>query len=124
MPLFPCRLCGKIFTSSGGRTCPACHARLDDLYPRVRRYLRDYPKVNFNVEAVAEEMETDIRDIQSLVDMGYLDRDIGRQTSSDEVKRQKLAKEFEDSVKQMKDTSPQSKSPVSYGQQRYGDKKK
>jgi len=90
----------------------------------VRRYLRDNPKVNFNVEAVAEEMETDIRDIQSLVDMGYLDRDIGRQTSSDEVKRQKLAKEFEDSVKQMKDTSPQSKSPVSYGQQRYGDKKK
>jgi len=90
----------------------------------VRKYLRDNPKVNFNVEAIAEEMEADIRDIQSLVDMGYLDRDVGRQTSSEEVKRQKLAKEFEDSLKQMKDASATNKGPVSYGQQRYGDKKK
>ena len=124
MPLFPCRLCGKVFTSSGGRTCPSCLARLDELYPRVRRYLRDNPKVNFNVEAVAEEMGTDIRDIQSLVDLGYLDRDIGKQTSTEEARRQKLAKEFEGSLKQMKDTAAQSKGPVSYGQQRYGDKKK
>ena len=124
MPLNPCKLCGKVFTSAGGRTCPACHARLDELYPRVRKYLRDNPKVNFNVETIAEDMEADIRDVQSLVDMGYLDRDVGRQTSSEEVKRQKLAKEFEDSLKQMKDASATNKGPVSYGQQRYGDKKK
>ena len=124
MPLLPCRLCGKVFTSSGGRTCSACHTRLDELYPRVRRYLRDNPKVNFNVEAIAEEMEADIRDVQSLVDMGYLDRDVGKQTNTEETKRQKLAKEFEDSLKQMKDTPATNKAPVSYGQQRYGDKKK
>ena len=123
MPLLPCRLCGKVFTSSGGRTCPACHARLDELYPRVRQHLRDNPKKAFNVEMVADAMEVDIRDVQGLVDLGYLDRDIGWQADPETLKRQKLAQEFEASLKQMKDTS-QHKGPVSYGQQRYGDKKK
>lgn len=127
MPLLSCRLCGKVFTSSGGRTCSACIARLDELYPRVREYLRDNPKIAFNVERVADALEVDIRDIQALADMGYLDRDIGMQDDSETLKRQKLAQEFESSLKQMKDTSRPSaaKSPsVSYGQQRYGDKGK
>jgi hypothetical protein len=121
-------LCGKIFTSSGGRTCPACHARLDEIYPRVRQYLRDNPKVNFNVEMVAEALDTDIRDIQSLVDMGYLDRDIGRQTDPETLKRQKLAQEFESSLQQMKEASAMRGSAknaaASYGQHRYGEKDK
>ena len=127
MPLITCRLCGKIFTSSGGRTCSACHLRLDELYPRVRQYLRDNPKVNFNVEMVADALDTDIRDIQSLVDMGYLERDIGTQTDPETARRQKLAQEFESSLKQMKDASGHRDAPkgaVSYGQQRYGDKGK
>ena len=124
MPLLTCRLCGKLFTSSGGRTCPACHTRLDELYPRVREYLRDNPKVGFNVESVANEMEVDIRDVQGLVDLGYLDRDVDKQASADAAKRQKLAQEFENSLKQMKDSSAQPTKTVTYGQQRYGDKKK
>ena len=124
MPLLTCRLCGKLFTSSGGRTCPACHTRLDELYPRVREYLRDNPKVAFNVETIAEELEVDIRDIQGLVDLGYLDRDLDTQASADTAKRQKLAQEFENSLKQMKDSSAQPVKTVTYGQQRYGDKKK
>ena len=123
MPLLTCRLCGKLFMSSGGRTCQGCHTRLDDLYPRVREYLRDHPKVAFNVESIAEELEVDIRDIQGLVDLGYLDRDVGNQTDANAAKKQKLAQEFENSLKQMKETSSQGKS-VSYGQHRYGDKKK
>ena len=122
MPLISCKLCGKIFTSSGGRTCPACHTRLDELYPRVREYLRDNPKVGFNVETIAEYIDADIRDVQSLVDMGYLDRDVNRQTDAATVQRQKLAKEFEDSLKQMKEASQKTKT-VTYGQQRYADKK-
>ncbi|MCL2010945.1 MAG: hypothetical protein FWG71_10450 [Synergistaceae bacterium] len=129
MPLLSCRLCGKIFTSSGGRTCSACHARLDKLYPRVREYLRDNPSVGFNVEMVSEALEVDIRDVQGLVDLGYLSRDIGRQTDVDTLRRQKLAQEFESSLKQMRDTSDQrgdvgKSSAASYGQQRYGDKGK
>jgi len=94
----------------------------------VREYLRDNSKVDFNVETIAEEMEVDIRDIQSLVDQGYLDRDLAKQTSSDVTRRQKLAQEFENSLKQMKDAtvrqSAAKNAAASYGQQRYGDKEK
>jgi len=129
MPLLSCRLCGKVFTSPGGRTCPACIERLDELYPKVRAYLRDNPKKAFNVEKVAEALEVDIREIQGLADLGYLDRDIGPQDDPDTLKRQKLAQEFESSIKQMKDTSRPSAAKgtshsSSYGQQRYGDKSK
>jgi hypothetical protein len=104
-----------------------CLSRLDELYPRVREYLRDNPKVGFNVETLAEEMKADIRDVQALADMGYLDRDVSRHTDSETALRQKLAKEFEDSLKQMKDASAfrePAKSAASYGQQRYGEKGK
>jgi len=90
----------------------------------VREYLRDNSKMDFNVETVAEEMNVDIRDVQDLVDMGYLDRDLGRQASSDTLRRQKLAKEFENSLKQMKEDASKGKAAVTYGQQRYGDKDK
>jgi hypothetical protein len=102
-------------------------SRLDELYPKVREYLRDNPKVGFNIETLSQEMGADVRDIQALVDMGYLDRDPERRVDSETVARQKLAKEFEESLKQMKnspafrDASP---SAASYGQQRYGDKDK
>ena len=128
MPLAPCRLCGKIFTSPGGRTCPSCLASLDELYPRVRAYLRDNPKETFNIEMVAEKLEVDIRVIQGLVDMGYLDRDVGRQTDADTLRRQKLAQEFESSLKQLKTSAAANQrdalKTASYGQQRYGDKDK
>ena len=125
MPLLSCRLCGKIFSSPGGRTCSVCHSRLDELYPRVREYLRDNPKVAFNVDTVADAMEVDIRDVQGLVDLGYLARDMDKNDDPDNARRQKLAQEFENSLKQMRDTSQRDLSKVaSYGQQRYGDKSK
>ena len=128
MPMLSCRLCGKIFTSSGGRTCSACISRLDELYPRVRTYLRDNPEVGFNVEMVAEALEVDIRDVQGLADLGYLDRDIGRQTDPETLRRQKLVQQFESSLKEMKDTTARQdaakSAAASYGQQRYGDKGK
>jgi hypothetical protein len=102
-------------------------SRIDDLYPKVRDYLRDNPKIDFNVETLSEELDADIRDIQALVDMGYLDRDVDRRTDRATTNRQKLVKEFEDSLKQMKDSSAfreSAKNVASYGQQRYGEKEK
>ena len=128
MPLLSCRLCGKIFTSAGGRTCPACLARLDELYPKVREFLRDNPKAEFNVETLSDELDVDIRDVQALVDMGYLDRDLDRSARSEDANRQQLAKEFENSLKQMKAASSHhdaaKNAAASYGQQRYGEKDK
>jgi hypothetical protein len=101
--------------------------RLDELYPKVRQYLRDHPKDALNVDTLSEEMEADIRDIQALVDMGYLDRDFDRSTDKQTLNRQKLAKEFEASLQQMRDASASrgsAKDAASYGQQRYGEKEK
>jgi hypothetical protein len=129
MALLTCRLCGKLFTSAGDKTCPACIAHLDQLYPEVREFLRDRAKTDFNVEEVATEMNVDIRYIQALVDKGYLDRDADRRTlDREDVTRQKLARELENSLKQMKDSAARREaaknSVVSYGQQRYGEKDK
>ena len=126
MPLLSCRLCGKLFTSAGGRTRSVCVERLDMLYPRVRTFLRDHPDIEFNVDTLADEMEVDIRDIQTLVDLGYLDRDLGRNMQKEDTGKQRLIKELEDSLKQMKTDSERRNSPqsLSYGQQRYGEKEK
>jgi hypothetical protein len=126
MPLLSCKLCGKLFTSAGGRTCSACLDRLDGLYPKLREFLRDNPKVGFNVETLAEALEMDIRDVQALVDMGYLDRNLDKSGQSADADRQKLAKEFEQSLKQMHDSAAHhdTQHTASYGQQRYGDKKR
>ncbi|MDR1732520.1 MAG: hypothetical protein LBR61_10565 [Synergistaceae bacterium] len=125
MPLLTCKLCGKLFTSAGGRTCPACLDRLDELYPRLREFLRDNPKVGFNVETLSSTLGADIRDVQALVDMGYLDRNLDKDAHSAEKEREKLAKEFEQSLKDLKDTTAHhhgAQHTASYGQQRYGDK--
>jgi hypothetical protein len=130
MALLTCKLCGKLLTSSSGdRICPACLARLDQIYPDVREFLRDHSKSEFNVEEVAEGLDLDIRDVQALVDKGYLDRDVDGGTSSrEDLNRQKLARELENSLKQMKDSAARREaaksSVVSYGRERYGEKDK
>ena len=126
MPLLTCKLCGKVFSTPGGRTCPECLKKIDDLYPRVREYLRDNPKIDFNVDSLADALETDIRYVQALTDMGYLDRDLDKRAASNMENRQKLAQEFENTLKQMKQTSARdlNKNVASYGEQRYGERNK
>ena len=120
MALLSCKLCGNVFASSGCRTCQVCRERLDELYPRVRGYLREHSKVDFSVETIADEMDIPIRYIHELVSLGYLDLKVDRQTDSDALKRQKLAKEFENLLKQTKSTLKNHVSTKTYGQQRYG----
>ncbi|MDR2174735.1 MAG: hypothetical protein LBO82_02210 [Synergistaceae bacterium] len=131
MALLTCKLCGKLLTSisSGDRICPVCLARLDQLYPDVREFLRDHPKDEFNLEDVAEGLDVDIRYIQALVDKGYLDRDTDKRAlDREDPSRQKLAKELENSLKQMKDSASRREaarsSVISYGRERYGEKDK
>jgi hypothetical protein len=101
--------------------------QIDELYPKVREYLRDHPKNTLNVETLSEQMGADIRYIQAMVDMGYLDRDLDRAADRGTLDRQKLAKEFEASLRQMKNASASRdalKGAASYGQQRHGEKEK
>ena len=124
MALVTCKLCRKVFTAAGVRTCPDCKKRLDDLYMKVRDFLRDNPKMEFNVDTLSASLDADIRDIQALVDMGYLDRDFKANLSGEESSRQKLALELEKSLNEMKAAaaSHAQKGAVTYGQQLYSDK--
>ena len=124
MALITCRLCRKIFTAVGGRTCPDCKKRLDELYKKVRDFLRDNSKLKFNVDALSESLGADIRDVQALVDMGYLDRDFKANLSDEDSSRQRLALELEQSLNKMKAAvaSHAQKGAVTYGQQLYSDK--
>lgn len=125
MALVTCKLCRKIFTAAGGRTCPECKKRLDELYMKVRDFLRDNPKLEMHLDTLSESLNVDIREIQALVDMGYLDRDAEALSSNEESSRQKLALEFEKSLGEMRAAAASqalSKASVSYGQQLYSDK--
>ena len=122
--ILSCRLCKKNFISFGSRTCTECYARLDRLYPIVREYLRDNHGKDFDAQMVADTLKIDILDIKGLIDLGYLDRDIKFPVDPETLKRQRLAKEIQDSLKQMENTSSNTTSrntAASYGQQ-FGNK--
>ncbi len=125
MALITCKLCGKVFTATGGRNCPECLRKLDDIYPIVREFIRNNPKTSMNVDDLSKELDIDIKDLQAMVDMGYLDRDVDRKALAEESGRQKLALEFEKSLNAMKAAqSNKPKGPVTYGQELYNKKRK
>jgi len=126
--LITCKLCGRLYDATRGKICSQCLDELDELYPRVREFIRDHSKTNFSVDSLAEDMDVDILRMQSLVDLGYLDRDVPGISGADEEKRKK-----EELLQQLKGTLNTSarrerqtdeKSARMYGQERYGTGKK
>jgi hypothetical protein len=41
-----CRQCGKLFTSLGSDTCPACAEEMDECFRKVKNYVYDHPDAN------------------------------------------------------------------------------
>lgn len=103
MSLGRCRLCGKLYdTSKGSRSlCPACLTRLENMYTGVHDYLRTHSLKSLDVRVLAGELNMRPQDIQLLMDMGFLERDI--QTYSNlHTERQELAKKFNSAIDRMK----------------------
>ena len=129
MSLITCKLCGRLFDATRGKICTQCLEELDELYPKVREYIRDHSKDQFSVDSLSEDMGIDIMLIQSLVDQGYLDRDVPGISGVDEEQKKK-----ESLVRQLKDSlnanAPKKDRPIddnvskTYGQERYGSGKK
>ncbi len=128
MSLITCKLCGRLYDAARGKICSQCLDELNDLYPKVREFIRDRSKSDFSVDSLAEDMGVDILRIQSLVDLGYLDRDVPGISGADEEKRKK-----EELLQQLKETlntsAPREKQSDEkgfrmYGQERYGTGKK
>ena len=101
MPLKKCRLCEKIFTEGGrDNVCPLCLRRLEELYAEVHEYMRDNEDEDFDVYKLAEAMEVSTVDIQALVDLGYIERDLGLYGTR-ETERSKLAQAFSREIDKM-----------------------
>ena len=126
MNLVTCKLCGRLFSANRGRICTTCLDEIDGLYPKVREFLRDHSKENFNVEQIADGMDLDIRFVQALVELGYLDRGIGADPEAEEEKRRKetLARQLQASLENSASAKASENMGKMYGQQRYGTGKK
>ncbi|MBR2207991.1 MAG: hypothetical protein IJ859_04185 [Synergistaceae bacterium] len=111
MELVRCRLCGNLRANGSDhyRICRNCRHRLDDIYGRVHEYLRDNEDDDFDIYRLGEAMDIDTADIQALVDLGYLERDLKTYGSRKATDREKLAAEFSGELQKMK------KTPTSYG---------
>ena len=102
MALIKCRLCGMLFNSERRKYCPNCVRKLDALYGRVHEYMRDNEDEDFDIYTLAEAMEITTQEVQALVELGYIERDLqtyGKKKKSD---RQKLAEEFSGELEKMK----------------------
>ena len=79
MALVKCRLCGMLYDAPNipkHKICPNCIRRLDELYGHVHEYMRDNEDENFDIYKLAEAMDLDTADVQALVDLGYIERDL------------------------------------------------
>ena len=109
MRLTTCRLCARAFPSDGPTACPQCAEKLDSLFRQVREYLRDNPQKALNAEALAAELGIDIRYVQALIHMGYLER-LGVAEPEDEAtKKMDLARQLQASLSKSAGTTGDSR---------------
>jgi len=118
--LTTCRLCARAFPSDGPTACPQCAEKLDSLFRQVREYLRDNPGKALNAEALAAELEIDIRYVQALIEMGYLERNA---SAGETEAKQGLVGKLRASAAKSAGT-PKELSAGMYARNKYGDKGK
>lgn len=103
MPLNECKLCRKIYNGfEGQKICPACVRRLEEIYGRVHEYMRDNADKDFDIDTLADEMEISPIDVQALVDLGYIERDLQTYSRDKKGSRQKLAEAINGEVEKLK----------------------
>lgn len=74
MALVTCRMCKRVFINSPEEetTCAECMAKLQELYPIVRNFLRDNEKTSFTAYDISKMLNIDIRNIEGLVALGLI----------------------------------------------------
>ena len=101
--LTECKLCRRIYNGlEGQRICGDCIRRLESIYGRVHEYMRDNQDKNFDLDMLADEMEISPVDIQALVDLGYIERDMQTYSRDKTGTRQKLAEALNVEVEKLK----------------------
>lgn len=103
MALVECKLCRRIYNGfEGQRICANCIRRLEEIYGHVHEYMRDNQDKNFDLETLADEMDISPVDIQALVDLGYIERDLQTYSKDKKGTRQKLAEAINAEAEKLK----------------------
>lgn len=113
MEITGCKLCGRIVNAEGTRICRNCMHRLEGVYSNIHNYMRDNPDETFDIERLAEDLGINPADIQALIELGYIDREIAENSARAKARRELagiLANELEDMKK---------KKVTSYGGSKY-----
>jgi hypothetical protein len=119
MEMTTCNVCGKVFGSSSGSTCPSCRKLLDIVYNKARTYLRDNPGKVLNSAELSKAVGEDKKLLDILIVEGRFDGGDSPKTDESEVekRRRKLLKEIENNL-----SFPTKKGSASttYGSDRHG----
>ena len=104
MALVKCRLCGMLYDDSAPRhrICGNCIRRLEELYGQVHEYMRDNKDDDFDIYTLADDLNMDTADIQALVDLGYIERDLQTYSRRKTGPRGKLAEELNNELEKMR----------------------
>ena len=69
--VYTCRHCKKLFTSAVRRqVCEECAKKEEELFRRIKEYLRQYP--NSNAMQIAEGLEINVMSVLYFIDEGRL----------------------------------------------------
>jgi hypothetical protein len=72
--LVVCETCKRAFINGQDeKLCPECTARLNELYPLVRNFLRNHEKNLYTAQEVSKILGIDMRDVEGLVTLGLID---------------------------------------------------
>ena len=111
MGLVRCRLCGLLYEAGGRnqRICRNCLQRLEELYGRVHEYMRDNEDEDFDIYTLADALDISTADVQALVDLGYIERDLQTYGKNKKGTREELAEKINGELEKMK------RPPTTYG---------
>ena len=102
MGITGCKLCGRIVSTEGTRICRSCMRRLEEVYSDIHNYMRDNPDETFDIEKLSEDLDVNPADIQTLIELGYIDREIAENSRTERARRELagiLTNEIEDMKK-------------------------
>lgn len=122
MEMTKCILCGKVFGSTGKKTCSACRKQMDVLYEKARNYLRDHPKEELDAQKLAVAIEEDPQMIRLLIEEGRFikgDSKDGDDESAEEKKKQRLLEELQKTVEKQSSVDQSTSKVTTYGKERH-----
>ena len=126
MKLATCRLCRRIFTSSGSTTCPECMEHLGSCFRLICGYLNNNLKVEVDARALSETLDIDIRYVQALIDLKYFEPIVLSGTKDEVAKKVELARRIQVSLEKsigMRDAARSGKTETLGGDAGEGDGK-